>query len=156
MVKLKNGTLVVVTDSEKTLFLVNQTDGDDPNLQVMDKHLEDNPPDRAQKTDGPGGHKDTAAGQRSNFEETDFHRLQKDRYAGDLADRLYKMAHDQKFDSLVLVAPPQVLGVMRDAMHKEVRDKLLAEIDKTMTGMPLDDMEVGIVDALAQMDDHVA
>ena len=48
MPSLKNGTMVVVADSEKVLFLVNLTDAEDPNLEVVRKDEEDNPPDREQ------------------------------------------------------------------------------------------------------------
>ena len=153
MTKLRNGTLVVVTDSEKALFLINRTDDEDPNLEVVDKEVEDNPPDRVQKTDSAGRDQDGGPGQRSAYQETDFHELQKDRFASDLADRLYKMAHAGKYDHLVLVAPPQVLGVVRNEMHKEVADKLVAEIDKTLTNHPLPEIEKIVTESLHDMDD---
>ena len=41
----------------------------------------------------------------------------------------------------MLVAPPQVLGEMRDHLHKEVQDKVVAEVDKTLTNHPIDKIE---------------
>ena len=39
------------------------------------------------------------------------------------------------------IAPPQVLGEMRDHLHKEVQDKVVAEVDKTLTNHPIDKIE---------------
>ena len=153
MTRLRNGTMVVVTDSEKALFLVNRTDGDDPHLEIVDKDYEENPPDREQKANRAGRAEDGGPRQRSAFEDTDFHELQKDRFAADLADKLYKMAHQGRYDRLVLVASPQVLGVVRDEMHKEVSDKMVAEIDKTLTNHPLPEIEKIVVDTLNDMND---
>ena len=141
MTRLTNGTLVVVSDSEKALFLVNETDDEDPNLVVIRKHEEPNPPDREQKANRTGTTQESASPGVRSYDETDFHELQRDRFASDLADRLYKMAHRGEYDRLVLVASPQVLGVVREAMHKEVSDKLVATIDKTLTNHPLDEIE---------------
>ena len=141
MARLTNGTLVVVSDSEKALFLVNRTDDEDPHLVVVDKEVEPNPPDREQGTDEPGQSQESAAPGVRSYVETDFHELQKDRFAADLAERLYKMAHAGDYDRLVLVASPQVLGVVRGEMHKEVADKLVATIDKTLTNHPLPEIE---------------
>ena len=153
MTKLANGTLVVVADSEKALYLVNRTDGEDPHLEVMDKEVEENPPDREQKANRAGMNQESASPGVRSYEETDFHELQKDRFASDLADRLYKMAHAGAYDRLVIVAPPQVLGVVRSEMHQEVSAKVVAEIDKTLTNHPLPEIEKIVVDSLAAMTD---
>ncbi|TIT85689.1 MAG: Host attachment protein, partial [Mesorhizobium sp.] len=59
----------------------------------------------------------------------------------DIADRLYKLAHRGEFDQLVLIAPPQVLGEMRQKLHKEVSEKVQAEIPKTLTNHTVFDIE---------------
>lgn len=153
MTKLTEGTLVVVADSEKALYLVNRTDDADPHLEVMDKEVEENPPDREQTENRRGRQSESTGPRTYAYDETDFHELQKDRFASDLADRLYKMAHAGKYDRLVLVASPQVLGVVRDEMHKEVADRLVAEIDKTLTNHPLPEIEAIVAERLAAMDD---
>jgi protein required for attachment to host cells len=150
MTGIANGTLVVVTDSEKALFLVNRTDAEDPNLEVTDKETEPNPKTSQQGTDSPGRGFDGGPDQRSGFEDTDWHDLQKERFAADLADRLYKMAHRGEFDRLVLVASPQVLGVVREHLHKEVADRLVGEIDKTLTNHPRHEIERIVASDLAE------
>jgi len=152
MPSLKNGTMVVVADSEKALFLVNLTDAEDPNLEVVRKDEEDNPPDREQTENRRGRVQESAGSGISAYEETDFHELQKERFASDLAEKLYKMAHKGRFTSLVIVASPQVLGVLRAEMHKEVADKVVAEIPKTLTNHPLNEIEKLVKHDLAEMD----
>lgn len=149
MARLDNGTMVVVADSEKALFMVNRTDADDPNLEVVRKDEEPNPPDREQSANRRGRVQESAGSGVSAYEETDFHELQKDRFAADLADKLYKMAHAGRFEKLVVVASPQVLGVLRGAVHKEVAQRIVAEIPKTLTNHPMLEIERIVKDALA-------
>ncbi|SEM81972.1 Protein required for attachment to host cells [Loktanella fryxellensis] len=141
MSTLKNGTWIVVADGEKALFLRNATDGEDPHLEVIRKEEQDNPKDGDQGTDRPGRVAQSSNAGGSAYQETDWHDLAKDRFAADLADILYKQAHKGKFDSLVLVASPQVLGELRNQMHKEVSDKVVGEISKTLTNHPLGEIE---------------
>lgn len=141
MSTLTNGTWVVVTDSEKALFLRNLTDHANPNLDVFDEETQDNPSDRDQSANRPGRMHDGGPGQKSALDDTDWHELAKDRFAADLAERLYKEAHKGSFDKLVIVASPQVLGVLRSEMHKEVAAKVIAEVPKTLTNHPIPEIE---------------
>ena len=140
MTRIKNGTHVVVADSEKALYLVNLTDGENPYLDVLRKDAQDNPPDREQSANHRG-RMAPSVGPKSAFQDTDWHELAKERFADDIADHLYKMAHAGEIDSLILVAGPKVLGNIRDALHIEVRNKIIAEVDKNLAGHPLDEIE---------------
>lgn len=150
MTELKHGTMVVVTDSEKALFFVNRTDGEDPFLDVVGKDYEENPPDREQTANRRGRQSESTGPRTYAYDETDFHELQKERFAADLADKLYKMAHRGVYDSLVIVASPMVLGVLRDELHQEVTSKVIGEIDKTLTNHPLPEIEKIVTETLAQ------
>ena len=141
MAGLENGTWVLVADGEKALFLENMTDAEDPNLQVVDKERHENPPDRDQGSDRSGRTQSIAGHNNSALQETDFHMLEKDRFANELSDMLYKLAHKGAYSKLVLVAAPHVLGVLRDHLHKEVRDKVVAEVPKTLTNHPINEIE---------------
>lgn len=141
MARLKNGTWVVIADGEKALILENVTDGEDPYLVVRKKREEENPPAHEQGADKPGRMPDVGRGHRSALDDTDWHQLQKERFAADLADLLYAEAHKGRFEHLVLVASPNILGELRDNLHKEVADKIVAEIDKTLTNHPVDEIE---------------
>lgn len=138
---LPNNAWVLVADGEKALFLRNVTDEEDPFLQVIRKEEQDNPKDIDQSANRPGRMNDGGPGQRSAFDDTDWHELAKERFAADLAQMLYVRAHRGAFDHIVLIAPPKTLGELRQALHKEVTDRVIAEVPKTMTNHPIDELE---------------
>ena len=139
--RLKHGIWVVVADGEKALFLRNEGDAVYPNLEVVREIREENPPTREHGTDRPGRFNDGPSVHRSAVADTDWHRMEKQRFADEIADRLYKFAHRGDFDELVLVAPPLVLGEMRQKLHKEVTDRLAGEVPKTLTNHPIPEIE---------------
>ncbi|AZN71613.1 host attachment protein [Georhizobium profundi] len=140
-INLKHDGWVVVADGEKALFLRNEGDAEHPNLQVFREMEQDNPPTREQGTDRPGRVHESAGPGRSSVETTDWQQLGKERFAKEIAERLYKYAHADRFDKLILVAPPKVLGEMREAMHQEVLDRIISEIPKTLTNHSIDKIE---------------
>ena len=148
MAQLKEGTWVVVTDSEKALFLRNVTDHENPYFEVISKEEQENPSDREQGANRPGRMHDNGVQQRSAVADTDWHELQKERFAADLSDILYARAHKGEFDELVIVASPQVLGNLRHDLHKEVSDRIVAEVPKTLTNHPIDKIEKLVKDEL--------
>ena len=149
MTRIKNGAWVVIADGEKALFLRNVTDGENPNLEVIRKEEQDNPKDIDQSANRPGRVGQSANPGKSAYDDTDWHELAKDRFAADLADMLYKQAHQGKFDEIVLVASPSVLGELRSQLHQEVSDKVVGEIDKTLTNHTVADIEKIVKDDLA-------
>lgn len=132
---------VLIADGEKALFLKNITDEENPNLEIVRKEEQDNPKDIDQSANRPGRMPDTGAGQCSALDDTDWHELAKERFADDLADLLYSQAHRHRFEKIVLVAPPKTLGELRKSLHKEVADKVIAEVPKTLTNHPIDQIE---------------
>ena len=149
MAVLTQGTWVVVADGEKALFLRNDMDAQNPNLNVVSIDEQENPSDYEQSANRPGRMNDNGPGQKSALDDTDWHQLAKDRFASDIADKLYKLAHKGKFDEIVVVAPPQTLGELRKEMHQEVSDTVIAEIPKTLTNHPIDKIEELIKQELA-------
>ena len=141
MLKLHHDAWVVVADGEKALFLRNEGDEVYPNLDVFREVKEENPSTHDQGTDRPGRFNDGPSPHKSAVEETDWHRIEKERFAKEIAERLYKAAHRGDFDRLVIVAPPLVMGEMRKELHKEVKDRLVAEIPKTLTNHAVIDIE---------------
>lgn len=141
MAILTNGTWVLIADGEKALFLRNDVDAMNPDLNVVRIEEQDNPSDIEQSANRPGRMNDGGPGQKSALDDTDWHELAKERFADDLADILYKQAHKGKFDRIVLVAPPKTLGELRDKLHQEVSNKVVAEVDKTLTNHPIDEIE---------------
>ncbi|SNR26923.1 host attachment protein [Puniceibacterium sediminis] len=141
MAILTKGTWVLVADGEKALFLRNDLDQMNPDLNVVQIETQDNPSNREQSANRPGRVPDTGTGQRSALDDTDWHELAKERFADDLAEKLYKLAHKGAFDRIVLVAAPNILGELRAKLHSEVSSRVVAEVAKTLTNHPLDKIE---------------
>jgi len=137
---LTRGTWVLVADGEKALLLENIGDADIPLLEVRRERHGDNPPTHEQGTDRPGRRSDGPGAQRSAMEETDWHRLEKERFAAELAAMLYRRAHADRFDRLIVVAPPRVLGALRKDIHKEVAARVVAEVALDLTNHPVDEI----------------
>jgi protein required for attachment to host cells len=51
------------------------------------------------------------------------------------------------YDSLIVVAPPKMLGEMRKHYHKEVQNRLAGELAKDLTGHPIADIETALKNA---------
>lgn len=135
--RIEHGAWVLVGDGEKALFFRNEGDAAYPNLQVINVVEQDNPLTHEQGTDRPG--RAFASGgnpRRSAMQETNWHKLEKHRFAKEIADLLYTAAHKGRYSKLVIAAPPMILGDLRKAMHKEVSDKVVAEVAKDLTNAP--------------------
>src|SRR6056297_2278988 len=89
MATLTNGTWVLIADGEKALFLKNTLDAINPGLEIVKKEEQDNPSDYEQSANRPGRMHDGGEQQLSAMDDTDWHELAKERFAGDLADKLY-------------------------------------------------------------------
>lgn len=149
MTKLKTGTYVMVADSEKALFFENIGDTENPHLQVRRKEEQDNPPTREQAANRRGRFNDGPSVHRSAVDDTDWHALAKERFADDLSEILYDQAYGRKFDEIVLVAAPQVLGDLRKKLHTEVESRVIAEVPKNLTGHPVDEIETMVKEHLS-------
>jgi protein required for attachment to host cells len=136
--KFSHGTWVLVVDGEKFLLLRNEGDRGIMDLRVIDHDEIRNPPTREQGSERPGRMPDAGAPGRSAVEQTDWHALEKERFAHDMADRLRGWALDNRFDALFVCAAPRTLGAMRPEYHVEVVQRLVGELDKDLTGMPVD------------------
>ena len=140
-IRIPEGTLIVVGDGSKALFLRNHGNAVQPARETEAVFEHDDAPTREQGTDRPGRRGDGAAGHRSALDQTDWHQLSEDRFAVTVADVLYRAAHAGRFDKLVVVAPPATLGVLRKAFHPEVQARIISEFPKDLSGHAIADIE---------------
>jgi protein required for attachment to host cells len=140
-VRIPHNCLILVGDGQKALFLRNRGNAQRIDL-IVERILEqDNPATREQGTDRPGRSSTSPGNAQSAMEEVDWHHLVKQRFAKELAEVLYRHAHANRFDKLVIVAPPRILGDLRKAIHAEVVDRIAAEIPKELTSHPIAEIE---------------
>jgi protein required for attachment to host cells len=139
--KLAPGAWVVVGDGQKALFLTNEGDEKFPNLRRLSVELHDDPPTHEQGCDAPGRAYSSVGSGRSAVEETDWHEVEKERFAASIAGRINKAAQSAAFKQLVVVAPPKILGDLRREFTKETGTKILAEIPKDLTHHTIAEIE---------------
>jgi protein required for attachment to host cells len=131
---IPHNALVLVGDGSRAVFLRNVGSLQRPELVVEGTLLQPgNPPNREQASDRPGRRAELLSGApRGAMEETDWHQLAEDRFANEIAETLYRSAHANRFERLIIVAPPRVLGTLRKALHKEVLERIEAEVPKEL------------------------
>lgn len=139
---------VMVGDGEKALFFRNEGDAIYPNLEIIDVLEHENPSTRDQGTDRPGRAISAVGSHKSALDETNWHKLEKHRFAKEIADVLYSAAHRGRYSKLILAAPPMTMGDLRRALHKEVSDKVVGEVSKDLTNMPPHEIERVLVNHL--------
>jgi protein required for attachment to host cells len=125
--KIPHNALVVVADGTGARFFRNSGQENKVSLSAEGElkpiHLLD---------DGPAGKRPPESSDQETDEAT---------FAKQLAKELYHRAHSGNFAALVLIADPQTLGQIRPTLHKEVRDRLVSEVGKTLTKASITDIQ---------------
>jgi protein required for attachment to host cells len=132
---------VFVGDGRKALVLRNDGDADIVNLKTEKVFVDDNPPTREQGTERPGRAHSSVGPGRSSVSQTDWHDLEEHKFAHDVAAMLEKLVRERKIEALVVIAPPRALADLRKAFHADVKKKIVAELDKDLTKLPLYEIE---------------
>lgn len=147
-VSIPHGAMVFIGDGERALFLRNKGDRKFPNLVTERVVADNNPPTHRQGADRPGRtFKRAGTNQRSAVETTDWHRIEKERFARRIGDSIEQLVRAQKVKALIVVAPPRTLAELRLAFHPDVKRCILAELDKDLTHLPVYEIEQHLVGA---------
>ena len=139
--KIRSGDWVVVCDGAKALILENAGDGMHPNLKTREVREQESAKTHEQGTDAPGRSINSVGNKRSAMEQTDWHAQDEQRFLADLAKRLDSAVTAGETKSIIIVAPPRALGVLRQAYSGGLRGALKAEIDKDLVKMPVHEIE---------------
>jgi protein required for attachment to host cells len=73
------------------------------------------------------------AGRHAMESRTDWHEHAKSVFARDMAEEVERAALKNRFDDLILVAPPRMLGELRGHLGQAARMRLACEVPKEMT-----------------------
>jgi protein required for attachment to host cells len=138
--KIEHATWVVVADSEKFQVFENHGDADLLDLRIRKYEEVKNPSTHEQGADRPGRFP-SPNGQVSAVADTDWHQLQKNKAAIDLAHRVNKWVANENMPGLVLIADPKTLGTMRPKLDAATRAKIVGELDKDLTQHPVPEIE---------------
>jgi protein required for attachment to host cells len=139
---IPHDAFVLVGDGRKALFLRNHGDEQFPNLRAERVSVADNPRSGDQGSDQPGrGFAHAGSHRRSGMDETDWHDLEEHRFAEQTAAALEQLVRTRGATALVIVAPPRALADLRNALHADVKARVVAEIDKDLTKHPIAEIE---------------
>jgi protein required for attachment to host cells len=130
--RLRFGTWVLVADGAKALFLRNKGDEQYPNFEVLEVRRQEV---RELAANEVGSRK------RSGVETASPNQTDEDRFIRETAAAINEAALGNRFNRLVVVAPPKALRELRANFHKEVQNRIVAELDKTLTGHPVPEIE---------------
>jgi protein required for attachment to host cells len=139
--KIRHGDWVVVCDGKKALVLENEGDTKFLNLKTRNVYEHEDAATREMGTDAPGRAFNSVGSGRSAMEQTDWHDQEEQRFLHMLLGHLDAAVNAGKTKSLIIVAPPRALGMLRQSYSHSLRNALRAEIDKDLTRMPVGDIE---------------
>ena len=140
-VLVRQGDWVVVCDGKKALVLENV--GDTKFLNLKTREVYEHPDQKTHElgTDAPGRSFSSVGNGRSAMEQTDWHDQEEQRFLHKLAGHLDAEINAGNAKSLIMVAPPRALGVLRQAYSQNLRNALRAEIDKDFVKLPVHEIE---------------
>ena len=132
---------VVVCDGAKALVLENVGDATMPDLKTREVYQQKGAATRDLGTDAPGRAAGIDGKNRSAVGQTDWHQRNEKAFLEDLAKRLESRVSAGDVKSIVLVAPPRALGVLRNALSPALKGVVRAEIDKDLVAVPVYEIE---------------
>lgn len=131
-------TWIVIADGARARVILNTGPGKGLKPAFSHEFAASHVPTRAIGSDKPGRSFESADGSRHAMEPSvDWHDREKILFIKDVAKVLDKAARDKSFDRLILVAPPEVLGSLRNALKPATRDMVSAELGKDITHVPI-------------------
>ena len=138
---IHGGEWVVVCDGCKALILENAGDTKFPNLKTIEHFEQKALATHEMGTDAPGRSHSSLGHGRSSVEQTDWHDQAERAFLAQLVKHLEAALAGGKVKSLIVVAPPRALGVLRPAYSTALRAAVRAELDKDFVKLPVYQIE---------------
>ena len=138
---IHHGEWVVVCDGAKALVLENTGDAKFPNLKTREVLEQKDLATHELGADKPGRTHSSAGYGSSAVTQTDWHNQAEQTFLNHLAQRLDVAVATGKVKSMILVAPPRALGMIRPAYSHALRAAIRTEIDKDLVRHPVHDIE---------------
>ena len=138
---IDKGDWVVVCDGGQALVLENVGEAKFLNLKTIEVLEQKDLPTHELGTDAPGRAFNSVGNLRSSVGQTDWHDEAERQFLTQLAHRLDAAVAAGKTKSMIIVAPPRALGVLRPAYSHTLKDAVRAEVDKDFVKMPVHEIE---------------
>jgi protein required for attachment to host cells len=130
-------TWILIADGGRARILETTGKRQDMHLVAGSQSRLYNPPSHEQGRDAPGRVYESVGHARHAIEaRNDPHTALEALFTSQLATMLADHSAKEAFDRLVVIAPATMLGNLRKMIKPEVRDKIVAEIDKDLTRVP--------------------
>ncbi len=140
-VRIAEHEWVIVCDGSKALFLQNAGDAKFPNLQTREVMEQAVPPTSELGTDKPGRSHSSVGPGRSSVQQTDFHTQQEEEFLRSIMSKLDAAAQAGDMKSIIIVAPPRAIGVLRQHYTHALKTVVREEIQKDYVRMPVYEIE---------------
>jgi len=138
---IHRGEWVVVCDGAKALVLENTGDAKFPNLKMVRVLEQEDLATHELGADAPGRVVSSVGSIRSAVEQTDWHDQAERAFLVNLVRELEAALATGKTKSLIIVAPPRALGMLRPVYSHKVRNAVRAEVDKDLVKHPVHEIE---------------
>lgn len=130
-------TWIVIADATRARIAVNDGPGRGVAPVAGQEFEGRNLPGREIMSDRPGRTFDSAGrGRHGKEPRTGPREVEALRFLHDLAERLDEGRKQERYDRLVIVAPPKALGQLRAQLSAGVRERITGSLDKDLTHVP--------------------
>lgn len=126
--RIPKGTIVAVADGAKLSLFENSGDEQSPNLKSV--------PTGEINTDNKSG----GVGHASSSANPDDNTQDEDGFVSGVVAILNEKAVTGKLTGLIVIAAPRALGEMRKHYHAKLKEVLIGELSKDLTGQTSDDI----------------
>jgi len=140
---MHNNQWIVVADVGRANIIAVTRDAEGRHLDIVHEMSADNRPSQEIASDKPGrGFANPGGNQQRHAmpPSTDPHRHAQDEFVADVVSYLTDKRNHNKFENLVVIAPPRIMGEMRAKMPKPLAEAVEGEITKDLTKIPLADL----------------
>jgi len=139
-------TWILVADGARARILENEGPGTGLAPALNFNFAASHAPTRDYGADKPGRGQSPGGGHHAKPPKVDWHCFEKHLFVKDVAKALEGALSDSAFDELVLVAPPKILGELRQALAEPVRSCVSGEVGKDLTHLTVHEMGEHLAD----------
>ncbi|MCJ9723573.1 host attachment family protein [Agrobacterium sp. SHOUNA12C] len=140
-IRIAGGTWVVICDGAKALFLENASSDLELDLKTREILEQPSTPDRELGTGKPGRSHQAAGVGGSAVQETTWQDQAEEEFLKGVATKIDMLVQSKGIKNMILVAPPQALGVLRPRLGAHSQTAIVAELAKDLTNFPVDQIE---------------
>jgi protein required for attachment to host cells len=126
---IAHGTLIMAVDGARMAMFRNKGNVRQPSLELMVQERRITPSTAELGDDQPGRTFQSMGYRRGAYEAVDLHQLIEDTFIKEMGEMLTSVMRGDEAQA-ILIAPPHTLGVIRKSLPADIRQRLLAEIDK--------------------------